>query len=231
MAKGKSSSPSDKENPKASAVAGDDRNLVAIDEAYKEASLEDRLYLFWDKYQKPLVFSAILLIVGLIFWQVIGYIGERMEAKIRSEYAAIASTEDRLKFAQQRSGHLLSAVAFLELADEAKDDGNFRQAADFFAEAGQRFGDHPMGGRAVLSQGLALWQAGDSSEARRVLNDLQERSAALSTFREEARLVVAMMTAADGESATALQMIRAIIEETENPIIRQRAEMIKNGLE
>ena len=231
MANGKSSSRNNDADPKAKTVAGDDRNLVAIDEAYKEASFEDRLLLFWDKYQKPLIFAATLFLAVIVIWQVIGYVGERMEAKIRAEYAALETSEERLAFAQQRSGHKLSAVAFLELGDEALAEENFSTASEHYRHARERLGNHPFAGRAALGEAFATWQGGDTTNARRLMEAVSAERRYLTAFREEAKLMLAMLKVSEGQWEEARQMVVDLAENSPDQVIQQRAQLVKNGLE
>ena len=44
--------------------AGDDRNLVVVDEDFVNADTEDRLWLFWERNQDPIVKATVSMIAG-----------------------------------------------------------------------------------------------------------------------------------------------------------------------
>ncbi|MCC5788898.1 MAG: tetratricopeptide repeat protein [Opitutales bacterium] len=227
----KSSSQKTKDPAKTDPAAGDDRNLVAIDEAYKEASFEDRMNLFWQKYQGPLIVGGVLIVLCIVGWQVMGFVAERMDQRIRGEYAAIETTEDRLHFAQHRSGHLLSGIAYLELGDEAFAKEEFADAVEFYRQAANRLEEHEIRDRAQFSLAMALVENENFEEGRAELENLLDRAGALSVFREEARLALAVLLADDGQTDQAISRLKEIEGDSPNQIIRWRASNVLQGLE
>ena len=227
----KPSSQKTSDSAKTDPAAGDDRNLVAIDEAYKEASFEDRLRLFWEKYQGPLIVGGVLIVLGIIGWQVMGFVAERMDQRIRNEYAAIETSEERLDFAQHRSGHLLSGVAYLELGDEAFEEENFGEAIEFYREALNRLEEHEFRDRAQYSLAMSLVENGDLQEGRAELENLRDRTGALSVFREEARFALAILLADEGETEQAIAMLEEIEADSPSGIVSWRAGNFLRGLE
>lgn len=227
----KTSAKKNSDPAKVDPAAGDDRNLVAIDEAYKEASFEDRLNLFWEKYQGPLIAGGVLIILAIVGWLVMGFVADRMDQRIRNEFAAIETTEDRLHFAQHRSGHMLSGIAYLELGDEAFADEAFADAVEFYREAVNRVGEHHIRDRVQFSLAMSLIEDGNIEEGRAELENLRDRAGALSVFREESRLALAILKADEGQTDEAITLLREIENDSPNQIISWRATNFLQGLE
>ena len=180
-------------------IAGDDRNIVAVDEAYKEASLEDKLYLFWEKYSSWIVAGIVAIFVGLILYFALEYLAERREASIQAEYAAAGTIEEKSAFAHDYSGHLLAGTAALEVADHRFEEEAYEAAAEYYALAAESLGRHVLQGRARLGEAMALIMLDRLDEAATVLSDLSADQEALLALRMEAAYNLAALAFERGD--------------------------------
>ena len=83
-------------NASPSSPAGDDRNLVPVDENYIAPSFEDRLALFWAKNSKSVLTVCVLVLLAVLAKGGYEIYVAQHEKDIAAAYAA-ASSEAQLK--------------------------------------------------------------------------------------------------------------------------------------
>lgn len=145
--------------------AGDDRNLVIVDEDFAQADSEDRLWLFWERNRDRIIGGTTAVVVGLIAWFAVQSWLESRAESLRSAYADVRDDAGRAAFAAEHPGEVLSAVALLEVADNLKSAGKPAVAAyDAAAAAAEAAPATPavraIGWRARLYAGLLAQDAG-----------------------------------------------------------------------
>ena len=187
--------------------AGDDRNLVIVDEDFAQADSEDRLWLFWERNRDRLVGGTVAIVVGLIAWFAFLSWSESRAEGLRAEYAAVKDDAGRLAFAAAHPGETLAAVALLEVADNLKSASKPAVAAyDAAAVAADAAGNTPalrtIGWRARLYAGLLAQEAGAADAATR-LAAVAETSAAPDAIRGQAMLALARGALAKSDLAGA----------------------------
>lgn len=175
--------------------AGDDRNLVIVDEDFAQADSEDRLWLFWERNRDRIVGGTIAIVVGLVAWFAVqSWIESRAEA-LRAEYAEIKDDAGRAAFAQAHPGEILAAVALLEVADSLKAAGKPAVTAyDAAAVAADAATASPavqaIGWRARLYAGLLAQESG-APDATGRLTRVAEAGNAPDALRGPAMLALA----------------------------------------
>jgi hypothetical protein len=180
-------------------IAGDDRNIVAVDEAYKEAGFEDRLYLIWEKYSSWIVSAIIAVFVGLILFFALEYLAERREAAIQGEYAAAVTIEEKAAFAREHAGHRLAGTAALEVADSFFAEEAYQEAVENYRLAADSLGRHVLNGRARLGEAMSLIMLERREEAEPVLSRLAADQDVLLAIRMEAYYSLASLAFERGD--------------------------------
>lgn len=181
-----------------SPVAGDDRNLVRVDESYLAPTFEDKVRLFWDKNGRTVVAVAAVVAVGLIGrWAFDQYVAHR-EAQIRADYAEATDSAGLKTFAAANATAPLAGVAKLRLADEAYSAGDFVGAAALYQEAVAPLGANPLAARARLGAAISLLQSGNAG-ANSALESLANDVALPSVVRAESAYHLAVITRAAGD--------------------------------
>lgn len=141
-------------------AAGDDRNLVLVDEDFQDADFEDRVWLFWQRHGRKTVTGAVVLflaIIGVIVYVEVGKM--RLEA-LKAEYAAAETAEQKLAFARGNESDPLAGTAYFAVGGEYADAGKFAEAADAFGNAARVFSGekefYAMRDRASIAQAACL---------------------------------------------------------------------------
>jgi predicted negative regulator of RcsB-dependent stress response len=180
--------------------AGDNRNLVTVDENYAAPGLEDHLRLFWEKNARlilTIILAVAVVMVGRGFYQVMQ---ERHAEGVQADYAA-ATTDSQLKdFIAANPADPLAGVAQLQLADRAYTAGNFSEAQAGYAKALPQLGGTPLAPRAQLGAAVSLLQAGQTEAGRTALTQLANASSLPKATRTEAAYDLAVIAAAAGHT-------------------------------
>jgi hypothetical protein len=187
--------------------AGDDRNLVSIDETYLAPTFEDRLRLFWIKNSRVVLVASGLLIAGIVIKGGYGIIAEQHEKAVAAEYGAATDDAQLKAFVATHKTHVLGGLAQLRLADQAYGANHFAEARTLYANAAELLKNSPFGQRARLGSALCALQAGAASDGETLLRQIAADLKADKMVRAESAYHLASLAVTNGNSAEALRLI------------------------
>lgn len=210
--------------------AGDDRNLVTIDDNYLAPSFEDRLQIFWSKHS-----GKVWTLTGIVTAVLVGrYVFESYaayrERQVQAEYAAATTTAQLQAFVQTHPSAVLAGVAQLRLADEAYVAGNFSAAREAYAAASPLLAGNPLSARARLGAAFAPLQAGDAAAAKPALESLANDTTLIDAFRAEAAYHLAVLAREAGQTADATRWIELVTSVQPQGAWANRANQIRESL-
>jgi predicted negative regulator of RcsB-dependent stress response len=175
--------PTDPRNaPKAPIVRSKDMDS----ELPPDADAEERFNEFWKKNGSS-VFAAIavgaVIVIGTQTWR---HLQAKAELETRQEFGQAQSTEVLETFAQEHDDHSLAGLAYLKLANEAFERGEFsgggrRLPAGHFAPRGT-----PLLGRATLGAAVSTLRAGDAAAGATALREILNNESFQPATRTEA---------------------------------------------
>jgi len=196
--------------------AGDDRNLVVVDEDFVNADAEDRLWLFWERNQGAIVKTTVAVVVGVLGYLAFFFWNESRREALGEEFTACQDEAARRAFAARHPGEPLSAVALTDVADDLKRVGKFADAAEAYDEARRLAGlagNAPevsaLATRARLYAALCRLETGDAG-ATEALAVVANDVAAAETLRGFAMLTLANVAVAKGDTAEASKWLNAM---------------------
>ena len=171
---------------KRDSLKGDERNLVDINEAFKEAEFEDRMWLLWNENKSSIILGiavAFILVIGLQFlkWSRASSI-EKMQAA----YAAATDDAQKEAFASEYSEDFLGGVAWLELADKKFEAEDFSEAATLYERSAVALAGNTAQARALLGQGISLIQSDAIDAGKEALNKIVDQENCLDAYKSEA---------------------------------------------
>jgi Uncharacterized protein conserved in bacteria len=213
-----------------SRTAGDDRNLVTIDENYLAPTLEDKLLIFWEKNGRSVIAVVVLVAVGLIARWGFQVFAENRERAIAAEYAAANDSVALKAFAESQPTAALSGVAYLRLADEAYAEGRFAAAQADYDSAKKILGNNILGDRARLGSAISQIQAGDAAGGKTALEALANDVSYLGTLRGEAAFHLAVLAREAGQPAEARKWVELTLSADPTGLWAQRAMQLSIGL-
>jgi len=179
--------------PSASKSAGDDRNLVAVDENYVALTLEDRLRIFWQKHGKSVLALVVLVLLAILAKGAWDYRAAQKEVALQQEYSA-ATTPAQLKtFAEAHSGHVLAGLARLRLADDDYAAGKSTEAIYGYEDVLTTLKTGPLASRARLGLAMAKLQGGKAADGEAALKQLASDATETKAIRVEAAYQLASL--------------------------------------
>ncbi len=196
--------------------AGDDRNLVVVDEDFVNADTEDRLWLFWERNKGTIVKGTVGVVVGILAFLAYFFWNESRRAALGEEFAACQDEAARRAFAARHAGETLSAVALTDVADDLKKTGKFADAAKAYDEASRLAGlagkapaVTALGTRARLYAALCRLEVGEAG-ADKAVAAVADDANAPETLRGFAMLTLANIAVAKGDTAEATKWLNAM---------------------
>lgn len=191
---------------------GDDRNLVEIDEAFKEAEFEDKLWLFWNRNKSYIITAILAAFFATIAVQGVHVYRKNRLLAVQEEFAAATTGEQKIAFATTHPGNPLAAIALLSAADEQYTAQSFDRAASLYADAAIAAAKTPeLKARATLGQGIALARGGNVSQAMDVLQALAGDTSAADAFRAQAAYHFATLALENGQTDRARSSLQSIL--------------------
>jgi hypothetical protein len=196
--------------------AGDDRNLVVVDEDFVNADTEDRLWLFWERNKGVIVKGTFGVVVGILAFLAYFFYAESRREALGEEFTACQDEAARRAFAARHSGEPLAAVAITDVADDLKKAGKFADAAKAYDEAnrltalaGKAPAISALGARARLYAALCRLEAGEAG-ADKAIGVVADDVNAPETLRGFAMLTLANLAVAKGDTAEATKWLNAM---------------------
>ncbi|MEY4938929.1 MAG: hypothetical protein RIQ93_664 [Verrucomicrobiota bacterium] len=216
--------------PSSTPPAGDDRNLVAVDEKYVAITFEDRLHQFWKKNSSIVVglcVAVLLVILAKGAWE---YMARQKELEIEKAYAAAATPEQIKSFAAAHADHSLAGIAYLRIADDAYTAGKSADALAGYEKAIVVLKDSPLAARAQMGKALAKIQSGKASDGAADLKQLAADANQFKAVRSEAAYHLASLAAQAGDSAEVQKLSDQLMQIEPSSPWTQRALMLRASL-
>lgn len=189
---------------------GDDRNLVSIDEAFKEAEFEDKVWLFWARNKAAIIAGAVAALLAVVAVQGYRIYQEKKLAQLQDSYIQASQSGALESFGQQHADTTLGGLALLESADKQYAEENYTAAAKLYQEAILPLNNTPFAQRARLGLGMSQLKAGQKNEAINTLKALADDSQAIGALRGEAAYNIAIFSVSEKDFATAQTWIDRI---------------------
>lgn len=190
--------------------AGDDRNLVPVDETYIAPSLEDRLAIFWAKHSKTVIAVFFLVVLAVLAKGGYDLYVAQREKAVAADYAAAATDAQLKTFIAANDAHPLAGIAQLRLADEAYTAGKYADAQTGYTKAAAILGNTTFGQRARLGAATSLIQAGKTVEGEAALKPIVADLAVAKGIRAAAAYQLASLAADAGKSDEANKLIMQV---------------------
>lgn len=207
----------------------DDRNLVNIDQAFQEADVEDKVWLFWQRNKAVLIGGSILALIGVLAVQGYSFYQGQAEVALQNDYLE-ANKENTLEtFGQANANKPLGAFALLESADKLYLNKEYSKAADLYGQAASGLTGTPFSGRAQLGEGIALIKDGKSEAGAAKLKLLTSDTSTLDSLRGEAAFNLALLALENGQVAEAKSMLDIIDTLPADSVWPQRAQALINN--
>lgn len=180
--------------------AGDDRNLVPVNET-TALSFEDKVSVFWQKNRALILGTCVAVVVVIVAKGAWDYMAKQRELEVERAYAAAKTPEQLKSFADSHASHTLGAIAQLRMADDAYRAGKSADAVALYDKAVAALEGGPLAARALVGRAMAKVQAGKAAEATSELKQIVDDAKQLKAVRAEAAYHLASLAAESGNAA------------------------------
>ncbi len=191
---------------------GDERNVVAVDPAAPQATLEERLAIFWAENRTFILVGIVLVILAIIgraFWD--NRVASK-EREVQAAYGRAETAEAKLAFARENPDHPLAGVAVIGAADEAYAAADYTTALARYAQAAGMLDDSLVRARARLGEAVSTLQAGMQEKGEALLRKVAADTSASEPIRAEAWYHVASYSRDAGNIEAAREALNMINE-------------------
>lgn len=183
--------------------AGDDRNLVLVDDDFQDADFEDKVWLFWRRHGKKTVIAA-----ALVFFAALAVIiytqGKKIHVQsLQNDYAELKTDDERRAFARENISDPMAGTVFYMLGNKLYGEGKFAEAAADYNASATVFAalsgaEYVMPrDRARLAEAASLQKAGKQKDAVECLTVLAGTLETDETIRGQAMYNLAVIALAE----------------------------------
>ena len=196
------------------APKGDDRNLVHVDDAFKEADLEDQVWLFWNKNKHFLIGLFVLVLLG--FGGIEGYklYREGAIASMQKNYSAAETTDEKIAFGENNLSMPLGGFALLEAADTTYEGGDYAKAASLYQQASQGLEGSYLYGRALIGEAMSKVMAGQTEAGKSLLKSISVNGDLLEAIRAQAIYNLGIIALSEDNTEEASRYLQQVTQLT-----------------
>lgn len=175
-----------------------------------ELPFEDRLWIFWKKYNQHITLGVVLILFGFLGYQGIGLFKASQVRKLQEEYRTAIEGGHELAFAEANIKESLSGSVFISLGDQLGVDGKYDEAIINYNKALISLKSTPFGDRARLGVALITWMKGDQDGAKKLLNEIVNDSNVMGPIRAEAAYQMAFICLKENDYTKSKELLDAI---------------------
>ena len=173
-----------------------DVNEVVL-EAFGEASMEDKVWMYWRKYNRHILLVVALMFLGFIGFQGVEMYQARQVEKMQEDYQEAVDSGRVLDFAKRYRKEPLAGTVFLEEGDRLVGEGKYDDAIKAYDLGLVSLGKTPLVDRGRLSIAVATLMKGDREKGKALLERLMNRPEAFGSIRAEAAYQLVLISLED----------------------------------
>lgn len=203
---------------------GDDRNVVEVGDAFKEAEFEDKVWLIWERNKSAIVAGVVAAFIAVLVVQGFKWTKQIRTTSMQDAFSAVSTDEERLQFAEDYAGKGLAGFALLQVADAKYKEEAFSEAAVLYTQAAESLGeDSTLSGRTQLGTAMSTLLSGEEEAGKSQLSSIANSDTALESTRSQALFHLAILAIRDKNFEEAKSLISRIENLTETTVWGQQA--------
>ncbi|MDR3317426.1 MAG: hypothetical protein LBS71_01320 [Puniceicoccales bacterium] len=182
-----------------------------IDEALKTADFSDRVWMFFFKYSRMLIYIGLVALVMFIL-AVLAAVGQTVLHKyMQSAYLQALETDNKEYFAQKYASDPLGGTIFLEWGDKAYQQNDYKKASDYYRRSVSSLGKNILGGRAAIGEGVSLIKLGSRQKGEAILAEIAEEKSYPLFIRGQAMYFLASSIYEQQDTGRAKKVLNQLI--------------------
>lgn len=189
----------------------DERKTVILDENLEGVEFDDKVWLYWTRNKKSIIFSVVLafaIIVGVQSYKLY----KQYSAKALSDVYLAAQTSAELEnFAKEHAGTNLAGVANLQNADSLYKANNYAQAKLAYSKAAKDLSSTVLYGRALLGEAVCQY-ALDKTHGIKSLETVYAQQSIEPAYKAQAGYLLGLAYRTQGKSAEARKILESVAQ-------------------
>jgi len=202
---------------------GDERNVVAVDPAAPQATLEERLARIWAENRTVILVGIVLVIVAIISRYAWDSHVAAKQREVQAAFGLAETAEAKLAFARDYPDSPLAGVALISAADEAYTSADYVTAGARYTQAAGVLRDPLILARARLGEAMCVLQGGLASKGEDMLSAVGNDVTASEAIRAEAWYHLAAYRRDVGNIAGAREALAKVSEVSPRGLWTMRA--------
>lgn len=190
---------------------------------------EDRLWMFWRNYSRPVILVIVLIVLGFLGYQGVSFYKTSQLEKLQREYRVAVENGKEGVFAEANIKEPLAGSVFLAAADRFVDAGNYDEAIVNYNKALVSLESTPFGDRAQLGIAFAAWMKGDKDLSKQLLDGILNNSEAMGVIRAEAAYRMALISLSEEDYARSKEFLNTVSRIPNAGIWGQKAMLLRDS--
>lgn len=196
-------------------------------DAFKEATVEERVWLFFKQNRKLLANVLVIVLVGLALFSGMKYYKQHEMKEMQALYLKALEQNELGEFVNKHPNNPLGALAMLHLGDEAYLKEDYTTAENWYKKAQSELADDLIKGRVRLGLAMVTVLKGNEQEGKKLLEQLSSDAKQYSAYRAEAAYQLALLYLKDGKTTFAIKQLQAISTIPNASVWERRAMALK----
>lgn len=191
---------------------------------------EVKAQAFWEKNRRFILGVCIVILLAIIGREAWQFAAASKERGLQSEYAKVGDRPEQLTaFANANTGHVLSGVAYLRVADAKYAAGDYRAAAENYSKAAANLQVPAVVGRARIGAAISQVNGSDKAAGETALKAIAADASLPAAIRGEAHYHLATSAHEAGNKAEVNRLVGEINKLDATGIWSQRAALLAAG--
>lgn len=154
---------------------------------------DETLMALWERHRRTILTAVSAALIVVLAFQIAGALQRAGAEALAREYGALATTAERVAFAERHPGATLGGLAALQAGQELAGEAKWGDAVTQFGRARTALRSHALETRARLALATALYRLEPRrAEALAEWKALADDTSALDSFRAEAAYQLAV---------------------------------------
>ena len=155
-------------------------------EAFGEASMEDKVWMYWKKYNRHVLLGIVLIFLVFIGVQGVDMYQARQVEKMQEDYEEALNEGNAMEFAKRYRKEPLAGTVFMEEGDKLVSEGKYIDGIAEYEKGMASLGKTVLGDRGRLSIAVATFMKGDHDAGKGLLEGLVKKPEVIGSIRAEA---------------------------------------------
>ncbi|OAI50501.1 hypothetical protein AYO37_01040 [Opitutia bacterium SCGC AG-212-L18] len=190
---------------------------------------EDRLWMFWRNYSRPVILGIVLVVLGFLGYQGVSLYKTSQLEKLQREYRVAVENGKESVFAEANIKEPLAGSVFLATADRFVNEDNYDEAIANYNKALVSLKSSPFGDRAQLGIAFAAWMKGDKDLSKQLLDGILNNNEVMGVIRAEAAYRMALISLSEEDYAQSKEFLNTVSRIPNAGIWGQKAMLLRDS--